>query len=167
MGRMNPIHLGHEYVINRMVETHGEANCMIIIGSSNTKSGMRHFFPYSARREFIRKLYPTMRIVPAADFPLDSEWAQALTDTINAVFGADAVSAVQFYGGADDDVRYYIEAGHQAKVINRFDGTTPVISATEVRDLLVRNQPLAGFVNPKIQQDVEALFKKHWEEFKT
>lgn len=167
MGRMNPIHVGHEQVINRMIKECGKNHSLIIIGSSNAQTSMRHFFSYAQRRSFVRKLYPTMRIVPAADFPgNDTEWAAALGDLLESVFGRNTLDAVTFYGGADEDVQYYKDAGYATKVVNRFDGTTTVISATEIRDHLVHARSLEGLLNPKLHSDVLALFHERWELFK-
>lgn len=167
MGRMNPIHLGHEQVIDRMIRECTQANTVIIIGSSNAQTSMRHFFSYKQRRDFVRRLYPTMRIMPAADFPNnDAEWAAALKDLLESAFGQGSLPEITFYGGADEDVQYYKKAGFKTKVINRFDGTTPIISATEVRDHLVHERPLNGLLNPKIHDDIHGLFQERWETFK-
>lgn len=167
MGRMNPIHLGHEHVIDQMVKECGEANTVIIIGSSNAQTSMRHFFSYKQRRDFVRALYPTLRILPAGDFPNnDIEWAAALNDILESAFGQNTKADVRFYGGADEDVSYYKTAGYKTKVINRFDGTTPVISATEVRDHLVHDRTLEGLLNPKLHTDILDLFQERWEAFK-
>ncbi len=43
-GRFNPVHAGHEAVINTMIEQFGIENIIVIIGSSNTAQSLRHFF---------------------------------------------------------------------------------------------------------------------------
>ena len=52
-------------------------------------------------------------------------------------------------------------------MINRFDGeSSPVISATQVRDALISGRSLEGLVHPKIMDDVQRLFKIKWEQFR-
>jgi nicotinamide mononucleotide adenylyltransferase len=168
MGRMNPIHLGHEAVIDHMIKTCGEANCTLILGSANAPTSMRQFFSYTERRGLIRKLYPTLRLVGMPDYPTNDEWLVALHDTIESIAGTSKPREIMFFTGDDD---YYVtklwrNAGYQVTVLNRFDGTTPVVSATEVRDCLLHDKPLDGLLNPKVIPDVERLFRQRWEEFK-
>lgn len=166
VGRLNPIHLGHEQIIDHMIKTCGIDNCTIIIGSSNAQTTLRHFFSYSERRDFIRKLYPDMQLLGLPDYPSDEEWLVALYDIIDSISGTSEPGAIQFFGGADDDVQFFTDAGHDVSILNRFDGTTPVISATQVRDNLVTDASLNGLLNPKISGSVQKLFKTRWEEFK-
>lgn len=166
LGRLSPIHLGHEQVIDHMMETCGPENSTIIIGSSNTPTSMRHFFSYGERRTMIRSLYPDARVLPLADFPDDAEWMQALDDLLDGVNGEEHREAVRFFGGSDEDVRFFLDAGREVEILNRFDGTTPKISATEVRDSLLHERPLEGLLNPTVEEFVVTLFKEKWEEFK-
>lgn len=85
VGRLNPIHVGHEQVINYMIEACGPDNSTIVIGSSNTPTSMRHFFSYSERRNFIKSLYPDIRIIGIPDFNSDEEWLVALDDLIDSL----------------------------------------------------------------------------------
>lgn len=166
VGRMNPIHLGHEAVIDHMIETCGLENSTIILGSANAAPSMRHFFSYVERRNFIRTLYPDIRILGIPDFPRDEDWVMALADIAESIIGKENVNSARFFGGSDYDVRLYVSAKHSVKIIDRFSGATPVISATEVRDRLLHKESLDGLLNPKISPDVQKLFHEHWEEFK-
>ena len=71
-----------------------------------------------------------------------------------------------FFGGCDEDITFFIEAGRKCKIINRFDGTTPKISATEIRDSLIYDRSLDGKINPIIENDLRICFKEKWERFK-
>src|SRR5689334_4699388 len=134
VGRVSPIHLGHERVIDHMIETHGIDDTMVVIGSSNTAPSMRHFFSYSDRRAFVKALYPDIRVVGLPDYPNDDEWLLALDDIVAST--GRAAEDARFFGGCDEDVRFFTNAGRSVTILNRFDGTTPKISATEVRDCL-------------------------------
>ena len=164
VGRMNPIHVGHERQIGRMIEEHGAANALIIIGSSNAPTSLRHFFPYRTRRSFIRELYPEIALAGLPDYHSDSDWLLALDDLISLT-GRDPAAAI-FYGGSDEDVRFFIEAGRLTKIGSRFDGSGIGTSATEVRDCLVQGRSIKHLVNPTVAPMIEAEFKARWEEFK-
>lgn len=166
LGRLSPIHAGHEQVIDHMVETCGQENSTIIIGSSNTPASMRHFFSYSERRDLVRRLYPDARVIPLPDFPEDEEWLQALDDLVDGVNGQENRGKVKFFGGSDEDVRFFLDAGREVEILNRFDGTTPKVSATEVRDSLLHERSLEGLLNPDIEAFVVKLFWEKWEQFK-
>ena len=166
VGRMNPIHIGHEAVINRMIEMCGIEHSVIVIGSCNAPASIRHFFSYNERRNFIRQLYPTVRIVGLPDYLTDEEWLRALYDLMEAITGTSKPGQIKFFGGAEDEVQWYIDAGHQVEVLNRFDGTTPIVSATEVRDHLIQAKSLEGLINPELIDPIQELFKQRWDAFK-
>lgn len=166
VGRMNPIHLGHEAVINHMIERYGSEHSVIVIGSSNAPTSLRHFFSYTERRDFIRQLYPDITIIGLPDYPTDDEWLRALYDIAEAVTRSDQKSKITFFGGAEDEVKWYKEAGHTVEILDRFNGTTPIVSATQVRDHLIHGQSLEGLVNHKLIVPIEQLFATRWEAFK-
>ncbi len=105
-----------------------------------------------------------MKVVGLPDYKTDTEWLSALDDMIRLA-GIDPASVV-FYGGCDEDIRFFTDAKRNVKIINRFDGSTPKISATEVRDALIHGRPLDGLVNQTLQSKIRDLFTKKWEEFK-
>lgn len=166
IGRMNPIHLGHEAVINHMIETCGVKNSTLIIGSSNASTSMRHFFSYSERRQLIRQLYPHLTVVGLPDYPTDDEWLLALYDLVHAIAGTNQPGHVTFFGGTQEDLRWYADTKHTIKMMDRFSGVTPIVSATQVRDNLIQQQSLDGLLNPKIITHVQDLFQQRWDIFK-
>lgn len=164
-GRFNPIHAGHEVVINKMLCTFGFHRSLLIIGSANTPQSLRHFFSYEERRALIKKLFPDLKVVGLGDFNTsDAEWMLALDDLLISA-GTDPLKAT-FFGGCEEDVSFFYRFDRKCQLLNRFDGTTPKISATEVRDALIHNRSLDGLVNPDIQEIVRANFGIRWEEFK-
>lgn len=164
IGRLNPIHLGHERIIEHMIQQCGPDNSTLVLGSCNAPRSMRHFFSYADRRKFVRMLYPEIRIVGLPDYGSDEDWLRGLDDLIEAI-GGDVATA-RFFGGSEEDVRFFADAGRPFELLNRYDGTTPKISASEVRDSLLHKRPLDGLLNPKIQKPAEELFWQHWEEFR-
>ncbi|HSX00886.1 MAG TPA: hypothetical protein VLF67_01475 [Candidatus Saccharimonas sp.] len=164
VGRLNPVHLGHEQVIQRMLADWGPDHCLLVLCRAAGPTSLRHFFAYETRRHFVKTLFPSLRIVDLHDFDSDPEWLLALDDLIRLA-GADP-SQVQFYGGSDEDVRFFLDDGRHVVITNRFDGSSPKISATEVRDALIHRRSLDGLVNPAIEPELRAQFDQQWEEFK-
>lgn len=164
MGRLCPIHLGHERIINKMIADCGEENCLVVVGSSNTPMSLRHFFSYEERRDFIRKVFPKIKIVGLPDYRSDSEWLKALDDIL-ALAGLDP-GEIKFFGGCEEDVRFFMETNRSVTVLNRFDGSGPITSATEIRDCLIERRPINQLVNPILVEDLQTAFRKKWELFK-
>lgn len=108
VGRMCPIHLGHEEIIKKMIKECGE-NSLVIVGSSNAPISLRHFFSYEERRGFVKKLFPEVAVAGLPDYPTDGEWLTALDDII-AIAKVNPREAV-FYGGCEEDIRFFLEAG--------------------------------------------------------
>ncbi len=163
VGRFCPMHLGHEAIIRKMLDE--SENPVIVIGSSNNSPSMRHFFSYEERRSVIKKVFPEIPIVGLPDYSNDAAWLVALDDILR-VTGADPATSVTFFGGCEEDVRFFFEAGRACLLTNRFDGSTPKISATEVRDALIHDRSLENLLNPAVAGDVKALFTEKWEQFK-
>lgn len=163
IGRFNPIHAGHEAVIDQMVKYFGH-HSLIIIGSCSEPQSMRHYFTYKERRDFIKALYPHTKVVGLSDFPGDDEgWFTALYDLIQTC--QHDIGKVEFFGGCDEDVYWLKEKGHNVTILNRFSGSTPIISATGVRDALIHDRSLDGMINSNLQERMRTLFKRKWAEF--
>jgi len=164
VGRFCPLHLGHEAVIRFMLDNAADSH-LVVIGSSNAPFSLRHFFNYEDRRAFLLQVFPGLRIVGLPDYPTDSEWLLALDDIL-ATAGFNPHVAT-YYGGCEEDVIFFEGKGRNIAIpFNRFDGSTPKISATEVRDALIHDRPLDGMLNPELHNYVRGLFHDKWEKFK-
>jgi len=164
--RICPMHLGHEAVIRQMLKDFGPERSLIIIGSSNAPISMRAIFPYDVRRDLLLRVFPEMseRVAGLPDYFNDQRWMLALDDLLR-IAKFDPASTV-FYGGCDEDVRFFRDAKRECIILNRFNGTTPKISATEVRDALIEKRSLDGLMNPIIIPELEKAFAKYWNELK-
>jgi nicotinamide mononucleotide adenylyltransferase len=168
LARLCPLHFGHEAVIRGLFEFCGGAeNALVIIGSSEHRETMtyRVFFSYEERRRFLKTVFPEVRVAGLPDYPTNEEWFHALDDLLINVGDIEPFS-VAYFGGCGEDVSYFADAGRKVHIYNRFDGTTPVISATQVRDALIEKRSIEPFVNPLIRKDVEETFHTKWEQFK-
>ncbi len=163
VGRFGPVHLGHVRVGNMMIENHGSKNSLIVIGSSNNPPSLRHFFSYLERRKYLQILFPDIKLFGIPDYPNDEIWLTALDDCIKAI-GFDPLKAV-YWGGCEEDVSFFINAGRNVKIINRFEKADLKISATEVRDCLIRQKSISHLVHPLIEDELKKDFAKKWKEF--
>lgn len=163
-GRFNPMHIGHEAVINEMLKLFGPKKSRVIVGSANASQSLRHFFSYDERRRLIKTIFPDVMTMPLGDFPSsDEEWMVALDDLL-ASSGMDPSKTV-FFGGCEEDIMFFLKLNRRCHILNRFDGTTPKVSATEVRDSLIHDRPMDDFLNPLIKGKVQDLFKVKWMDF--
>lgn len=164
VGRFNPPHLGHEKVCHEMIKEFGIENCLVVIGSQNHHMTLRHFFSFIERKGFVQTLFPEIKIVGHPDFETDEEWIESLEHMIKTVF--DSPKKITYFGGCEEDILFFINRGRKTKIFNRFDGTTPKVSATEVRDALISKRDLVGLIPDKIIPIVEEKFVHKWEHFK-
>ena len=156
--------MGHYAVIDNMLKKHEVSKTLLIVGSSNAGFSLRHFFSYNERVKFIRKVFPEIKIVGLPDYHSDEEWLSALDDILHA---ADInPKEVTFWGGCQEDIRFFLDDGRDCNILNRFDGTTAKISATEVRDALIFDRSLDGLVHPVLTSDLKTIFKEKWDKFK-
>lgn len=167
VGRFNPIHRGHGVVIQKMLETCGLKQSLLVIGSANASFSLRHFYSYCERRGIILSLFPELRVVGLPDFPDDDgAWLTALDDLIRLA-GADP-REVTYFGGCEEDVRFFLEDGRHCVIVSRFGDDLVGLSATRVRDALIhkRDAELYELLIPGSLPQIKTLFTKKWEEFK-
>jgi nicotinamide mononucleotide adenylyltransferase len=147
-----------------MINEFGD-NCLLIVGSANAPFSLRNFFSYQERRNFIKKIFPEIKVVGLPDYPNDNpQWLIALDDLLVAVFKRK--EKIIFFAGCEEDVYLLVETGRSVRILNRFDGSGPKISATEIRDCLIHNRPLEGLVNSAIATEIQKIFRRKWEKFK-
>jgi nicotinamide mononucleotide adenylyltransferase len=163
VGRMCPIHVGHQHTIDTMIEEVGEANSLIILGSVGQKVTFRVLFSYRQRRQWIRNIYgPNMRVVGVPDFPGDNgSWLQLVTDQINSAFAHYDNPEIVFYGGSLTDVEIFTDRGYAARIVDR---SVMPVSATVIRDMALRGMDIAPFVHEDIREDFIRKFAQVMEE---
>lgn len=179
--RFSPIHWGHEAVANAMIQKCKD-NCAFILWSVNAPQSLKHFFSAEEREKFIKILYPNISIIRQND--VRNQWSdsendqlrlQQLDHNIEQQFPWQYDNTT-FYGGCYEDVEFFEKDNRNIIYMDRFDGTTPLISATQIRQLLItltltesndniRIQRLldANIINPKIAELLLSTFipKRH------
>lgn len=159
VGRFSPLHLGHEKIIQNMIDDCGIDNCVVLIGSANATLRFRTPFDYKTRNRWIRRIFPDLRLGPIGDFAGDDrQWFLMLDDILQLSFpGVNVQNDITFYGGKEEDVNFYYNCGRQVKIVDR--NVLP-ISATNVRRLLLLGEEIESIVNPKIASEVKEIFNK-------
>jgi len=159
VGRFSPMHLGHQVLIKNLLTTYGERH-LILVGSCNHLVSFRHLFTYQDRCEFIRRVYPDVRLVGLPDFEENGDWFRQLDDTL-ALAHIDPAHAT-FVGGCQEDISFFIDSGRSVQIFNRFSGATPKVSATEVRDALIEHRAFDHLVDAQIVDLVQQRFGLRW-----
>lgn len=154
LGRMCPVHKGHERIINEMVADVGEKNCLIIIGSANVISD-RVPFSYNKRKEWINKLFPRLKVTYLHDQNDDKRWTINLIQVIHEVFSNDF--DLNFYSGSLDDVSF-LRGIYNVKLIDR---SSYNISGTDVRKNLEEYGTTFKLVSDTIKMDVINEWKRY------
>ncbi len=163
IGRFNPIHNGHINVIEAMTKLYG-SNCLIIIGSCNQQQTLRHFFAYSERKALIKCLYPTLKVAPLADTVTDAEWYDQLSDIVSLT--GKQIQNAEFFGGCEADIQAMRKWTTKITLLDRYDGSRPLISATDVRDALIHDKPLDDLMPKKLHVLVKHMFEQKWLDFR-
>lgn len=163
VGRFNPIHLGHEKTIQTMIDECGIQNCLIIIGSCNSPQSLRHFFSYTERKCMVKKLFPLLKVAPMADYTSNEDWFYAIDDIVRLT--GNHATEVTFYCGCKEDVVILNSFTPNTRINNRYDGSSVIVSATQVRDALLHERSLDGLVNGKLHEELQRAFNRKWKEF--
>lgn len=155
VGRMCPLHIGHCFVIDKMITDYGYDNSLIVIGSANSPISFRVMFNYIERRRWINKIYKNnIKVVGAPDVPHSDEiWYTMLKDMFECIFPEkDPV----FYVGSLNDI-YNFPEHVNTDIVNR---DLINVSGTIVRDLLLKEQPIDKWIHPVIKGEIISIFKK-------
>lgn len=156
IGRLSPIHLGHQKIIEKMITNHGNENSIIFIGSCNSPLSIRVPFSYRDRSRWVRRIFKDIRIIGMPDVDIgDIAWLEMLDDYISAVFPG---KTPYFYGGSIEDVKFFYEHGNRKVII--CDRQELAISATNVRKLILLGESIETIVDTRISKEVVEVFNK-------
>jgi nicotinic acid mononucleotide adenylyltransferase len=164
VGRLCPVHPGHQSLIQCLIEAFPQKH-VVFVGSCNHPLSIRNLFNYLDRTSFLKVLFPSVKVAPLPDFEDDATWFAALDDMLES-FGTDPQKTV-YIGGSAEDVEFYYRHDRPVHIINRFDGTTQNISASEIRDALIEKRSLEGLLDDRIIPMVQRQFALRWSEMRS
>jgi len=163
IGRFNPIHKGHQRTIEQMMFNHTINHSLLMIGSPNVNLSLRNLFTYKERRDFIKAIYPNIRIAPLPDQISDEDWFSSLIDIIEISF--PFYHNVNIYCGDIKDLEHFnYHNKATVKIIDRYE--EQVYSATEVRRCIMMGEiePLTKLIHLDLLYPVYELGRKRLEE---
>lgn len=76
IGRFQPFHKGHLYLINQALKENDSV--IIAIGSSQESRTFNNPLTFLERKKIILSCIPKIRIIPCPDFKKDNDWANYL-----------------------------------------------------------------------------------------
>lgn len=161
LGRMSPIHNGHHSIINIMISECHWKNCIVILGSSNAPTSVKNIFSVEDRKMFFNKIFDSIPIFELPDYNNDKIWSSELNKIISNSHLRKWDTNVH-YGGCVSDIGFFLEDKRDIRIVNRFSGSTPILSATEIREKLINGESIKDFVHPIIHDDVVSIFNKRW-----
>jgi len=140
LGRFQPLHIMHEYVISELIKDFGYDNSCIIIGSASS-SNDKNIFSYDERKKMIQNIYPEMKnIFPLNDYMDDNVWLRKFYEIIlnnfNFIKGPEDVV---IYCGCFEDVIFFKNSGFKIKTFERKISSSDNISATKIREAIINN----------------------------
>jgi cytidyltransferase-like protein len=152
VGRFNPIHLGHQRTIDHMICNHSR-HSVLFIGSANASLSLRNLFSYRERKNFIKRLYPDLKVLPIADQKSDDDWFESLHDMVEAIF--PFYHQINLYCGDLKDIANFPHSDRiTIKIVDRYE--EQVYSATEVRECIMmeNSRRLLELVDGRIKDDI-------------
>lgn len=166
VGRFCPMHLGHQAMIGGVFYA-APSNHLVLIGSCNQPISYRNLFGFKDRLEFIKLVYPHLKVTGLPDFKDDNaSWFENL-DCMISLTGTDPKNVV-FVGGCEEDITWFNLANRQTFIVNRFSGLTLDVSGTKIRDHLItgEHKKLEGLLDSRIIPIVISKFKTQWEKLR-
>jgi nicotinic acid mononucleotide adenylyltransferase len=164
IGRLCPMHLGHQALVEGLLEVFPQ-NHAVFIGSCNRPISIRNLFSYGDRSDFVKAVFPRVRIAPLPDFETDESWFRALDDLIY-ILGAEPKNVI-FIGGSKEDVDFFYNNGRTVHIVNRYTGPTKKVSGSEIRDAMIEKHSLDGLLDPKVISLVTERFPTRWSELRS
>lgn len=76
IGRFQPFHLGHEFLIQKALKENDSVT--IAIGSSQESRTKKNPFTYEERKQMIKSCFKDALIIPCPDFKRDNDWVKFL-----------------------------------------------------------------------------------------
>lgn len=156
IGRFQPLHKGHEVIINKMISETDQQ--LLLIGSCNNTGTVRNPFTYEIRKDIIKQKYPNVSTEPLNDYLYnDAQWFTKVRYIIDA-YSSNNNTSVVLYGHTKPDNLYlsWFKDFEYVEVDPEFS-----ISGTEIR-LQAGEQ---GVLPQAAQEDFD-FYKKEQEQFK-
>jgi cytidyltransferase-like protein len=131
--RLQPLHEGHQILINEMFSQCDEV--IIAIGSINSLDKARNPYSYEERKEMLLSLYSqrvNLRIIGLEDIGANShnEWVDYVKATL---LDCKLSNVTDYFSGSNEDALWYQKSGWKITIIDRMT-IGKGINATMIRN---------------------------------
>lgn len=168
IGRFNPFHLGHAYVLEQALKT--SKLVIVLIGSAGQARSPKNPFTFNERKEMIESWQVSARvgfdpksaltnlvILPVRDVASNNLWIKSVQHTVKAAItqfcrARETILTDVFITGSDrDDSTWYLNAFPQWKqdlvsALGHEPGRRADLSATSVREVLYTSDLCEGSI---------------------
>jgi bifunctional NMN adenylyltransferase/nudix hydrolase len=155
IGRFNPFHLGHAYVLEQALKNYKLV--IVLVGSAGKSRSPKNPFTFAERKEMIEQWEQTvdhgstLSILPVRDFASNNSWIKSVQATVRSNVRSVAtrfgliLNDVYITGSARDDSTWYLKAFPQWKQdlvppLQHNPGQDDDLSATSVRQVLYESE---------------------------
>lgn len=150
IGRFQPFHLGHLFVVKKLAEKFD--SIIIAIGSSQEKGTLENPFSYNERKEMIANVLKKHKIknygiYPLPDFYDDKKWTGYIKKNLP--------KADFFYSGNRWTLRCLKKHGYKARKIKLIGG----INSTNIRKMMLKKRNWERLVPQEIAEHIKKLIK--------
>lgn len=148
IGRFNPLHKGHEIVIDEALKRGKKV--ILMLGSAFIPRTLRDFLTFEERKELIRMVFPedNLIILPVRDYMYnDTKWVNAIQRAVKA--NSSPGDKIALIGHSKDSSSYYLKIFPQWDSIN-----VPNIgnyNATDIRKAMLND---TDWANLPVSDDV-------------
>jgi len=150
IGRFQPFHIGHKFVVDAAFE---QANHVVVLaGSANRAPDLRNPWSFEDRVEMVKKVYPyetgtKKLIVKPLDDTLynDEAWTSNVQRIVNETaidlgFDTDNPAKIGLIGHSKDNTSYYLKLFPQWASVN-VPHEVGVFNATDIREAYFKGAP--------------------------
>jgi len=165
IGRFQPFHAGHQYVLEQALEQ--ARSVIVLIGSSNVHRSAENPWNYSEREQMIQNaakgkmsLYQYLKVQPLDDFAYnDTAWVITVQETVDQMVmipSSGKEPKIGLIGYDKDSTSYYLKMFPTWDVVE-IDTQYGTINATQIRDQYFQAAPV---INEFLPDTVRSYLKE-------
>lgn len=153
IGRWQPFHKGHMYLVRRALEDYGEV--IIGVGSSEKSRTDENPFTFEEREAMIGSCFPGLKVLPVEDMGDDEEWVEGIDDKLKNIGSQSLRDDFVAVSMNDWTLRCFEKAGYKVK---KYELLQPEkYDASSIRGLIRRGKKWKHLVPECVLVEVESL----------
>lgn len=157
LGRFQPMHIGHQLLIEEGIKQAGNGKFLVLIGSSQESGTVRNPFSYELRKKLIYEIYgDRVLICPIPDLSNENdvspEWGRYVIECVKSYLGRTPDFTI--YGNDPERELWYDEKDIYGVSNIIVDRNGIKISGTELRDFILNDdiENWKKYLHPKIHK---------------